>query len=124
MNPTKPQIVSWLIAATLLLLAITLKLLPALLAGLLVHELVLLLAGRLSSGKAKLVAVVVIATLVILTLTLAGIARAHLVVVTVAGAEKAAALAAVAADPTLPAARIAADQVVWLVDHAAAAELG
>ncbi len=59
-----------------------------------------------------------------MTLTLAGIARAHLVVVTVAGAEKAAALAAVAADPTLPAARIAADQVVWLVDHAAAAELG
>ncbi len=73
MNPTKPQIASWLIATTLLLLAITLKLLPALLAGVLVHELVLLLAGRLSSGKAKLVAVVVIATLVILTLTLAGI---------------------------------------------------
>lgn len=48
-----------------------------------------------------------------LTLTFAGIARAHLVIVTVAGEEKAAALARVAAnDPTCPAAAIHADRVV------------
>ncbi len=58
-----------------------------------------------------------------MTLTLAGIARARQVIVTVAGAEKAAALAAVASDPALPAARIQADEVTWLVDEAAAAEL-
>ena len=59
-----------------------------------------------------------------MTLTLSGIARANLVLVTVAGAEKAAALAAVAADDELPGARIRADRVVWLVDHAAAMALG
>ena len=58
-----------------------------------------------------------------MTLTLAGIARARLVVVTVAGDEKADALAAVAAGDDLPAARIEADQVVWLVDAAAASKL-
>jgi 6-phosphogluconolactonase len=58
-----------------------------------------------------------------MTLTLAGIARANLVVVTVAGAEKAEALAAVAAGEDLPAARIEAPQVVWLVDHEAASAL-
>ena len=58
-----------------------------------------------------------------MTLTLAGIARARLVVVTVAGAEKAEALARVAAGEDLPAARIAGDRVVWLVDPAAAAGL-
>lgn len=73
MNPTKPQIASWLIAATLLLLVLKLHLLPALMAGLLVHELVHMLAGRLSGGKARLVAVVVIAALVIFVLTLAGV---------------------------------------------------
>ena len=58
-----------------------------------------------------------------MSLTLGGIARAHLVVVTVEGSEKADALAAVAAGDDLPAARITADQVVWLVDEAAAAQL-
>ncbi|CAN5786337.1 6-phosphogluconolactonase [soil metagenome] len=58
-----------------------------------------------------------------MTLTLAGIARANLVVVTVAGAGKAEALAAVAAGEDLPAARIEADRVVWLVDAAAASLL-
>lgn len=58
-----------------------------------------------------------------MTLTFGGIARANLVLVTVAGAEKAAALAAVARGDDLPAARIDAPQVVWLVDHEAAAEL-
>ncbi|MBX3284330.1 MAG: 6-phosphogluconolactonase [Actinobacteria bacterium] len=58
-----------------------------------------------------------------MTLTFAGIARARLVVVTVSGAEKAEALAAVAAGEDLPAARIDADAVVWLVDPAAASGL-
>jgi 6-phosphogluconolactonase len=58
-----------------------------------------------------------------MTLTFAGIARANLVVVTVAGEEKAEALAAVAAGEDLPAARIKADRVVWLVDPAAASAL-
>ena len=58
-----------------------------------------------------------------MTLTFAGIARARLVLVTVAGAEKAAALAEVAGGDDLPAAAISGDRVVWLVDPAAASEL-
>lgn len=58
-----------------------------------------------------------------MTLTLGGIARANLVVVTVTGAEKAETLAAVAAGHDLPAARIEAEQVIWLVDQAAASRL-
>lgn len=56
-----------------------------------------------------------------MTLTLAGIARAHLVMVTVAGAEKRAALDRVrAGDPTCPGAHVSADRVLWIVDPAAA----
>jgi len=58
-----------------------------------------------------------------MTLTFAGIARARLAVVTVAGAAKAEALAAVAAGADLPAARIDAEAVLWLVDAEAAAAL-
>lgn len=58
-----------------------------------------------------------------MTLTLGGIARARSVVVTVTGTDKAPALAAIAAGADLPAARIAADEVVWLVDADAASEL-
>ncbi|MEZ5137824.1 MAG: 6-phosphogluconolactonase [Acidimicrobiales bacterium] len=58
-----------------------------------------------------------------MTLTFAGIARARLVLVTVAGEEKAEALAAVASGDELPASRLAADRVVWLVDDAAASRL-
>lgn len=58
-----------------------------------------------------------------MTLTFAGIARARLAVVTVAGSEKAEALAAVATRDDLPASRIAAERVVWLVDGEAAAHL-
>jgi 6-phosphogluconolactonase len=58
-----------------------------------------------------------------MTLTLAGIARARLVVVTVEGEEKAEALAAVARGDDVPAARIEAERVVWLVDEAAASLL-
>lgn len=58
-----------------------------------------------------------------MTLTFAGIARARLAVVTVAGSEKAEALAAVATRDDLPASRIAAERVLWLVDEDAAAHL-
>lgn len=59
-----------------------------------------------------------------MTLTFAGIARAHLVVVTVSGADKRDALARVAAgDPTAPATHIKAERVVWLADPAAAGDL-
>jgi 6-phosphogluconolactonase/glucosamine-6-phosphate isomerase/deaminase len=58
-----------------------------------------------------------------MTLTLAGIARARLVVVTVEGEEKAEALASVARGDDVPASRIAAERVVWLVDPAAASLL-
>jgi 6-phosphogluconolactonase len=56
-----------------------------------------------------------------MTLTFAGIARARLAIITVAGEEKRAAMARVQADdPTCPATRIRADRVLWIVDPAAA----
>jgi len=58
-----------------------------------------------------------------MTLTFAGISRAALAVVTVTGEEKAPALAAIARGEDLPASRIASEQVVWLVDEAAASQL-
>lgn len=58
-----------------------------------------------------------------MTLTFAGIARARMAVVTVVGEEKAEALAAVARGEDLPAARLKAERLVWLVDRAAAAKL-
>ena len=58
-----------------------------------------------------------------MTLTFAGITRARLVLVTVAGAEKSKALARVVAGDDLPASRIRAEQVLWLADPAAAADL-
>ena len=59
-----------------------------------------------------------------MTLTFAGIARARLVLVTVAGETKREAMARVAADDSsCPASRIRADHVVWLVDPAAAGDL-
>jgi len=58
-----------------------------------------------------------------MTLTLAGIARARLVLVTVEGEEKADALAAVERGDDVPAAHIAGDRVVWLADEAAASRL-
>jgi 6-phosphogluconolactonase len=58
-----------------------------------------------------------------MTLTFAGIGRAHQVVVTVAGAEKAGALGRVARGDDVPAAHITAERVLWLVDEAAAAGL-
>lgn len=55
-----------------------------------------------------------------LTLTFSGIARSRLAVFTVAGATKRDAMQAVADGSDLPAARVRADRVVWLVDADAA----
>lgn len=58
-----------------------------------------------------------------MTFTYSGIARSRLALVTVSGTEVAEAMAAVAADQDVPAARIDAPNLVWLVDHDAAARL-
>ena len=55
-----------------------------------------------------------------MTLTLSGISRGRLVVFTVAGEAKQSAMQAIADGADLPAARVRADRVVWLVDEAAA----
>ncbi|HET7487344.1 MAG TPA: 6-phosphogluconolactonase [Acidimicrobiales bacterium] len=55
-----------------------------------------------------------------MTLTLSGIARARLALFTVSGAEKQQAMQRIADGEDLPAARVRADRVVWLVDPAAA----
>lgn len=56
-----------------------------------------------------------------MTLTFSGIARSRLVLFTVAGESKRQALKAVMAGEDLPACRVTADEVVWLVDREAAA---
>ena len=59
-----------------------------------------------------------------MTFTLAGIARARLALVTVAGEAKREVLARVmAGDAEVPASHIRADRVLWIVDPAAAGEL-
>ena len=55
-----------------------------------------------------------------LTLTLPAIARARLVLFTVAGADKREAITRIRNGDDLPANRVRAEHVVWLVDHAAA----
>jgi len=55
-----------------------------------------------------------------MSLTLSGIARAHTVVFTVCGAAKHEALQKVLRGEDVPAARVQADRVVWLVDREAA----
>jgi 6-phosphogluconolactonase len=55
-----------------------------------------------------------------LTFTFPAIARARTVVFTVSGSDKREALARVSAGDDVPAARVHADQVIWLVDAAAA----
>jgi len=55
-----------------------------------------------------------------MTLTFTGIARARLALVTVEGEAKRDAMKAVVAGEDVPASRISADRVVWLVDPAAA----
>ncbi len=60
---------AWMLAAAMLLLVLQLHLLPALLAGLLVHELVHLIAPvlqrRISSARGKLIAVALLAAIVV-----------------------------------------------------------
>ena len=72
---TRPEIAAWLIAGTLLFLVLWLHLLPALLAGLLVYELVHLMAPllqrRLSGERSRLLAVLVLASVVVALLTAA-----------------------------------------------------
>ncbi|MEI7592552.1 MAG: 6-phosphogluconolactonase [Actinomycetes bacterium] len=58
-----------------------------------------------------------------MTLTYAGIARARLVLVTVAGIAKREALARVFGDGDVPAAHIEGDHVVWIADPEAAGDL-
>lgn len=55
-----------------------------------------------------------------MTLTFAGIARARLVIFTVAGLAKRPALEAIMAGADLPAARVTAPRILWLVDSQAA----
>jgi 6-phosphogluconolactonase len=57
-----------------------------------------------------------------ITLTYPGITRARLVVFTVSGASKRDAFAGVVAGDDLPAARVTADHIVWLVDAEAAGD--
>ena len=59
-----------------------------------------------------------------MTLTFAGIARARLVVFTVAGAAKRDVLQAIIDGADLPAGRVTADRVLWLVDRSAAPRRG
>lgn len=71
------DLVSWLVAGVALFLALALHLLPALLAGLTVYELVQLLAGalkivRIHDEQRKLAAISILALGVVLFLTLAG----------------------------------------------------
>jgi 6-phosphogluconolactonase len=55
-----------------------------------------------------------------MTLTYSGIARGRLVIFTVAGESKRAAMQAIVDGEDLPATRVTADRVIWLVDRAAA----
>jgi len=71
--PTRAEWAAWILAAVALVATLALHLLPALLGGLLVYELVHVLAPRLrivrlSGGRAKLVAVGVLATAVLAAL--------------------------------------------------------
>ena len=70
--PMRQAIASWVIAAVMLLLVLELKLLAALLAGLLVYELVHIIAPRLRLAHAgRVTAVALIATVVVVVLILA-----------------------------------------------------
>lgn len=72
---TRSDLITWGIAAAMLFLVLALKLLPALLAGLLVHELVFILASlfglrALGNARAKIVAVLLISIFVISLFTM------------------------------------------------------
>ena len=75
-SATRLEIAAWILAGVALLLTLQLRLLPALLAGLLVYELVHMLAPRLhivriSEQRRKLLAVALLSTLIVVVLTLA-----------------------------------------------------
>ena len=73
-TPSRYEIAAWIVAACLLLLTLQLRLLPALLAGLLVYELVHVIAVRLPLIRgtgSKLTAIGLIATAVVVALVLA-----------------------------------------------------
>ena len=59
-----------------------------------------------------------------MTLTFSGIARARLAIFTVAGADKQEAMQRVYDGDDVPASRVTADRVLWLVDRAAAPRPG
>jgi predicted PurR-regulated permease PerM len=74
-NPTRYEIAAWMLTGVLLLLVLELHLLPALLAGLLVYELVHILAPQLRIWRmthewSKVVAVTVLTIIVVLLVTL------------------------------------------------------
>lgn len=77
-NQLRYEIAAWVIAACVLLLTLQLHLLPALLAGLLVYELVHVIAPRLpwkraGGGKLAAVALLAVAVVTLLTLLLLGV---------------------------------------------------
>lgn len=59
-----------------------------------------------------------------MTLTYAGLARARLIIFTVTGASKAPAMRAVLDDADVPATRVRAQRILWLVDPAAMGQSG
>ena len=73
MSASRYDVAGWVIAAVLLFLTLQLRLLPALLAGLLVYELVHVIAARLPvrTGRDKIVAVGLLVTVVVGALALA-----------------------------------------------------
>lgn len=79
-NPTACTVAAWILAGVMLVLVLFLHLLPALLAGLLVYELVHLMAPALDSGlsnrRAKLIVVALLATVVVAAVTAAIIGAA------------------------------------------------
>jgi predicted PurR-regulated permease PerM len=73
---TKHDIAAWLLIGIAMLFVLKLHLLPALLAGLLVYELILMLtpriARKLPGARAKLIAIAILATIIVGLLSLAG----------------------------------------------------
>ena len=73
---TKHDIAAWILIGMAMLFTLKFHLLPALLAGLLVYELILMLtpriARRLPGARAKLIAIAILATIIVGLLSLAG----------------------------------------------------
>ncbi len=73
---TKHDIAAWILIGVAMLITLKFHLLPALLAGLLVYELILMLtpriARRLPGARAKLIAIAILATVIVGLLSLSG----------------------------------------------------